>query len=88
MHAVDLVQNLVTSIFTFEAIALYCEFGERVTNRFDDIDNAITDLDWHFMSHKIQKVLPIVLMATQEPVIVIGFGNISFTRETFKKVFF
>lgn len=34
----------------------------------------------------VQKMLPTIVMCAQQPVIIVGFGNILCTREVFKNV--
>lgn len=69
-------------------IFLLCECGERVTGHYNAIDRVICECDWYSFPHDVQKMLPIVMMSTQRPVSLKGFGNIFFIRETFKMVFF
>lgn len=80
------MKPILTSIWAFAALLLCCEFGEHVSTGFDGVYDAISDSDWHSFSVKIQKMLPVILNATQKPIIISGFGNVSFKRETLKKV--
>lgn len=67
-------------------IMLLCDFGERLTGRFDEIDMALCECDWYTFPIGIQKMLPMLLISTQNPVVLQGFFNVSCTRESFKKV--
>lgn len=67
-------------------IFLFCEFGERLTKRFDEIDDEIFDWDWYAFPIEIQKMLPIIMIGTQKQVRLEGFANIQCTRQTFKNV--
>lgn len=84
----ELLQPLFTVFWSFFEIFLYCEFGENVTSRFDDVYKAICESDWHSFPIEIQKNLPIIMVAAQHHVHINGFGNVSFSRQTFKKVAF
>lgn len=75
-------------LWTFATIFLYCEFGDNVSSRFSEINDAVYTCDWHLFKFECQKILPIVLVAAQERVVIKGFGNIGFTRDKFQKVFF
>lgn len=65
---------------------MLCDFGERVTNHFDELNNAIYECEWYTFAIKFQNFLPMILMCTQEPMVLKGFGNVPCTREAFKKV--
>lgn len=83
----ELIQPIALSYLSFSAIFMYCEFGEHVTDRFDEINDALYECNWHLFPYKIQKMLPIIMIGIAKPVKISGFGNISFTRETLKMVF-
>lgn len=65
---------------------MFCEFGERLSERFNIINDEILDWDVYIYPKNIQKILPIILYGTQKSVALSGFGNIQCTRDTFKKV--
>lgn len=76
-----------TLIFwSFFSIFMICDFGEKVSNRFDDIADVLCQLQWYELPNEVQRVLPIIMMSAQQPVIIGGFGNILLRREVFKKV--
>lgn len=64
----------------------YCEFGERMSEPFEKIDDAIDQLDWYTFPNEIKRMLPIIIMNVHETVDISAFGSISCSRETFKKV--
>ena len=80
---------LVTSLFglnAFGTVLAICECSQYVSNAFEEIDDEIETFDWYLYSHKLQRMLPIILMAAQQPVELNYFGSFSAVRETFKKV--
>lgn len=83
----NLFNPIVCCFWAFAGMFLYCESGERVTTRFDDIKSNIYQCDWHSFRIEVQKIMPLLMQSAQQPVFIAGFGNITFTRETFKKVF-
>lgn len=74
--------------WSFSLIFIFCEFGERASDGFDELDYVIGQLDWYTFPIEIQRKLPIVINIAQQPVVVRGFLNILCTREVFKKVSF
>lgn len=82
----ELVQPLIMIFWSFFLILAYCEFAEKVSMRFDEINDIIGQLEWHSFPHETQKMLTIIMQSTQKTVQFNGFGNISFSRETFKRV--
>lgn len=66
--------------------ALCCFFGQLVNNRFEEINDAIFLCSWEDMPHKMQKLLPTMMMITQEPVYIHGDMHVLCTHELFKQV--
>lgn len=87
-NPMGLLRTLTMVFWSFADILLICEFGERVSGRFDEIDKMICRLGWYSFPIEVQRMLPFVMMATHKPVIFRGFSNILLTRETFKQVKF
>lgn len=66
---------------------LACELGQRITNAFDDIDDVLRiELNWYSLPNKVRKMLPIILINTQEVVALHCFGSILCSRESFSNV--
>lgn len=68
------------------AFFICCEVGKRITNAFYELSNVIDQLDWYLLPIEMRKVLLMIMIDAAKPVQLIGFGRISSTRETFKKV--
>lgn len=64
-----------------------CELGERNAGQFDRIYNELIQFDWYRFSIKIQRMLPIIAIYAQEPVVIEFFGSAACTRECFRKVY-
>lgn len=62
------------------------ELGEMLMRKFNEFNDAFYQCKWYFFSIEMQKMLLIVIANTQQPIFVQGFGNISCTRDSFKKV--
>lgn len=79
--------NLASMVFwSFTFIFIICEFVENVTTAFHETSDLVDDLDWHLFPDKIQRYLPTLILLSQQPVLVTGYGNILFNRDAFKKV--
>lgn len=74
--------------YSFGIVFGLCEFGQRMTNAFEEIEDEIETFDWYFFPYELQRMLPMILMVTQQPVEIECFGSISSLREYFKKVSF
>lgn len=62
------------------------EIGHRLHNAFDEIDDAICQLEWYQYPIEIQRILPLIMTYTQKPVVINFFGSFSCSREQFKRV--
>lgn len=67
-------------------VFFFCEFGERVSNGFEESSYMLKQLDWYSYPYEMQRLLPTVMIIGNEPVSVRVFGNISCTRGTFREV--
>lgn len=68
-------------------LAFYaCELGQRITNAFSSLDEALNELDWYSLPIEIKKILPTIMISTQETVALNCFGSILCGREVFKSV--
>lgn len=82
----ELIRPLTIIFWSFVSIFLTCDFGERVSNRFDVIDDVLCQFEWYDLPLEVQKMLPIIMMSTQQTVVFKGFGNIWLLREVFRQV--
>lgn len=82
----DAILPAADIIWIFSQFFVFCEFGERLTDRYNDIYLEICCLRWYKFPRNILNVLLVLLNGTQEPVVVTGFGNLEWTRESFKMV--
>lgn len=81
-----MIRPIILDFWSFCSLALFCHFGEIVSSRFDEIDNAMFQSEWYLFPNRIQRVLPLVISGTQQPVIIRGFGNLLLTDDSFKRV--
>lgn len=67
-------------------VLLVCEVGQRITDEFRGVDEAFGNVHWYLLPLELQRMLPLIIAYTQEPVIIAFFGSASCTRNQFKKV--
>lgn len=76
---------LIVEIFiSFGLNFTICEIGQRVSGAFDEVGDAIDELNWYMLPNELQKILPTILINAQQPATLECFGSISCARETFK----
>lgn len=85
-NVTDWIDPLFYAYWSFRILYLYCESGQRVTNRFSEFHNELCRCDWHLFPIEVQRMLVIVMSNTQQPTTIQGYGNIMCTRNSFKKV--
>lgn len=73
--------------WAFSLLGTFCEFGEMVTKQYDKFYDELCRINWYLLPIEIRKILIIVLIETQRPTIIKGYGNIPCTREAFKMVY-
>lgn len=72
----DFIVPSVLVIASFSPILLFCELGERLTDRFNQIGNEVLQWHWYKYPIRIQRMFPIIIS---------GIGNIQCSRGAFKK---
>lgn len=82
----ELLNALMMTSWTILQIFIFCELGDRITDQFNKIPNAIYHRNWYTFLKEIQRMIPMILMAAQQPVALQGFANLKFIRESFRKV--
>lgn len=78
--------TIVDIFYSFGVVCLVCEIGQQISMTYDDIDGIIGQFDWYLFPCGIQRIFPIILMNSQETVILPCFGSISCDRDVSKKV--
>lgn len=81
-----IVVMMLESISAFGLVAFCCETGQRCSNKFDDVCDAIYKLNWHLYPIEVQQLLPITMLVAQQEVAVECFGSVLCLRESFKGV--
>lgn len=72
--------------YAFGVVLFMCEIGQQLTNAFETIEDTFEAFHWYLFPLETKKMLLLIIMVTQEPVVMQCFGSTSGTRDTFKKV--
>lgn len=86
MQPTELLYAFTLIFWAIIPIFVFCELGINVTDRFNRIPDQIYDSEWYTFPMDIQRILPTVMVAAQQPLVLQGFANLKCTRESFKKV--
>lgn len=88
LNLIEWIHPVTLFFFTIIIIFLLCELCEMVTSQFRMLNVKLCQRKWYLFPIEVQRMLVIFISDTQQPVYIRGFGNISCTRQTFKKVHF
>lgn len=83
----DILSVFTSCFWALMCMSIFCELGERVTNHFETVDEELQRCDWHMLPIEVQRIYLIFISDTQQPRNITCYGDISSTRDTFKKVF-
>lgn len=75
----------VLVFWSFVSIFVYCDSGERLVSEFNKFD-VYCLCEWYMFPLFAQRSLPMIILNTQQPVVLQGFGSVQCTRETFRRV--
>lgn len=75
-------------LWAFVMIFIFCGQSEEMINEFETFNHKLGECNWYSLPLDIQRMYLIFISNTQQPKIIQGYGNILFTRDTFKKVIF
>lgn len=59
------VSVFIKRFYAFLMIYLYCECGEQISNRFDEVADSFYQMNWYSFPIKMQKMIPTILIAAQ-----------------------
>lgn len=67
-------------------VSISCEFGQQLTNSFDEVTFKFKQLGWYLFPTEVQQMLPIILIGVQKPMVFGCFSIVKGSREQLKKV--
>lgn len=83
---IAIAQLMVCFSLSMVYVAILCLYGNHVTTEFEAANAAIYNCSWYEYPLEMQKMLKMMLMVSQKPVIIQGHMNTQCTREVLKKV--
>lgn len=78
--------SIMAPIYAFGMIFIACELSQRLTNAYSKIDDIFEQFEWYRFPNAVRRALPTIISMVQKPVEFECFGNVSCSRESFKKV--
>lgn len=85
-NSLDVIKICISLFGCCFWLALFCEFGEMITEQFIVFNDELSQCKWYLFSMNIQRMFATFMAYTQKPMSIRGSGNIMCTRESFKKV--
>lgn len=76
----------VEAFCAFGSVSVSCEMGERFSGAFREISDLINEFKWYQFPNNVQRILPFLLLHTQQPIALECFGSILCVREALKSV--
>lgn len=82
----EIIAPLNAVLWVFLGIYLTCNYSEGLSTEFQTIGDSIYNSEWYLFPTKEQRLMQFIIVASKKPIILKGFGNLSYTHETFTKV--
>lgn len=83
---VSIVRIVVLVLVSMIPFFLFCHFGGNITSRFEDIGDAIYQLEWYELPLDMQRDLKLIIVLSQKRIFMRGYGDIRTTHSVFNKV--
>lgn len=81
-----LIVTTIKVIYAFAVIFVGCELGQRINIAFAECADKVVLFDWYLFPVKFQRMLPLIINFTQQPIDIKCFGSLACDRDTLKKV--
>lgn len=82
------IRPIIVLAVLFECTYFLCNFGQKLTNEFENISDSVYKMHWHLMPIEVRKKLPTIMAVAQRPVYIKGFARIQGTHEFYESVNF
>lgn len=86
INSVMLFESVFYGFWAIILVFTTCECGQQFCDAFGNLNYSLGQLGWYFLPIEIQRLLPMIIINSQQPMLVKCYGNISCERDTFKKV--
>lgn len=81
-----LATSILELLGTFTFLFVPGELAGRISSRFEDINDLITQFDWYLFPQEVKQTLPLIMINSQQEVGFTCLGSFLCNRATFKKV--
>lgn len=82
-----LLISILNALITWSCLFyLLCDYGELVTDAFEELNRSIFDISWYACSADAQKMVLMMIRTSQQAVRLKGYGSINCSRDMFKQV--
>lgn len=78
--------TMIEAFYAFGVLFVSCEIGQRLNVAFEECSSLVDQFNWYKFPIKMQRMLPLILHFTQQPIYIKCFGSTAADRETFKYV--
>lgn len=73
-------------IYSIGLTFIYCEVGEQLNSSFGSLADTLNQCEYESLPADLQRMIPTLLAAMQNPPNLKSYGNFICSRNTFKKV--
>lgn len=86
MNSTELTATFSSMVWIFLYVFVLCELGQRITNRFEQLDDSFGQCNWYLFPIEMKKMFVITTAISQQPIFIRGYGNVFCSCETLKRV--
>jgi len=85
--SIDLLFSISYTAFFFNQVFFYCFYGEKLITASQDVGQKILDSNLHELKDiGVKKSILFIIIRSQKPCMLSGFGSVSLSIETFSHV--
>lgn len=77
---------MVCIFYAFGILLIACELCQRNNQAYAECSDMVDQFNWYLFPTKIQQMIPLILIFTQQPIEIKCFGSMACDRELFKYV--
>ena len=83
---VGCLQVAIAVLMAMFPFFLFCHFGGNITQQFEDIGDAVYQLEWYRLPLDMQKDIRMMIALAQKRIYMRGYSDTRTTHSVFKKV--
>lgn len=85
-NPIELIIVLTLVVGSLLATFALGELGKWITSKSLTPYDILCQCDWYLLPVELQRKLTLVMLSSQQPLVIFGYGNVPCARETFKRV--